>query len=69
MSLIAERCTFISFLSSFENALPDYITCNEAYEAVEALHIELFGRRRFSEYQNFSQARRRYRIKVRLLLV
>lgn len=60
--LIAERCTFISFLTTFEETLHLYTTCNETYEAVELLHVQLFGRRRFSEYQNFSQARRRYRI-------
>ena len=63
--LIAERCTFLSFLTTFEETLHKYTTCTEAYEAVEQLHIDLFGRRRFSEYQNFSQARRRYRIEIK----
>lgn len=34
----------------------------EAYEATERLHVKQYGRRRFSEYQNFLAARRRMKM-------
>lgn len=42
--------------------LPKYKLRGQAYEAAERLHLEHFGQRRFSEYQNFLAARRRLKM-------
>jgi len=45
------------FVEVFESNLPKYSKFVEAYEATEALHEVVIGRRRYSDYDSFRHIR------------
>jgi hypothetical protein len=62
ITFTCDRATAASFVRVFNKMLQTHIYRGEAYEATEQLHLQQYGRRRFSEYQNFLAARRRLKL-------
>ena len=47
------------FVREFWDRSKEYKTLKSAYESVEQNHIELFGKRKYSDYNSFSVCRDR----------
>jgi len=62
VTFTADRATAASFIRVFNDMLQLHDFRGEAYEATERMHVQQYGRRRFSEYQNFLAARRRMKM-------
>ena len=62
VTFTCDRATAHSFVRVFNIMLKVHQFRGEAYEATEQLHLQQYGRRRFSEYQNFLAARRRMKM-------
>jgi hypothetical protein len=50
---VRELMTFEGFTRWYERMQYLYPTKEDAYEALEAHHLRIFGRRRYSEYTSF----------------
>jgi len=48
-----------NFINAWFNALPHHKTYEEAYESIEDIYIEYFGRRRYSDYSSFRTVKNR----------
>jgi len=62
VTFTCDRATASSFIRVFNVMLKLHQFRGEAYEATERMHVQHYGRRRFSEYQNFLAARRRMKM-------
>lgn len=48
-----------NFINAWFNALPNYSTYELAYESIEIIYIDYFGRRRYSDYNSFRNVKDR----------
>ncbi len=49
-----------NFINAWFIALPNYKTYEEAYESIEDVYVEYFGKRRYSSYKSFEVMKNRH---------
>ena len=48
-----------NFINAWFIALPNYSTYEAAYESIEVIYVEYFGKRRYSDYNSFRTVKNR----------
>ena len=54
--LMRKLSTKKGFCQYYFDVLPDFKFCNEAFDHVNSLYLELFGENRYSDFVSFRQA-------------
>lgn len=57
LKLVPELSTCSGFINRFYKLLPLYTTQQEAYEALEREHSEIFGRKKYASFESFKKTK------------